>query len=228
MNEGRKFYWLKLRRDFFKRHDVRILEASEGGRDALLVLLKLMAESVDHEGRLRYSERQPYTPQMLAVLIGETPEAIGQSLELLERLEFIATEPDGTMTVTQVPGMVGSAADNDNANRQRRFREKQGAEALRKVTDSVTKNNERQRQDTESDTETERERQTETDKTGGRRLACPPSVTEVARYCDENGLSVDAEEFCNYFDGEDWIINGERIRNWRAVIRSWERHRMTS
>ena len=28
---GKKYFWLKLRRDFFKRHDIRILKAMDNG-----------------------------------------------------------------------------------------------------------------------------------------------------------------------------------------------------
>ena len=49
---------------------------------------------------------------------------------------------DGTFYMSEVNKMIGSAVDNDNANRQRRFREKKKQALLPKVTDSVTKNNE--------------------------------------------------------------------------------------
>lgn len=225
MSEGH-FYWLKLKRDFFKRHDVRVVESLPGGRDALLIYLKLMAESVDHEGRLRFSERLPYTPDMLATVIGEEPGRMAAALELLQRFGMAEWEEDGTLKLPEVVDMIGSAADNPNANRQRRYRQKKAAK-----NDGVTKNNERQRLETETETETEtrdRERDRDRDKTGRcRRLSVPPSVTEVKRYCDEEGISVDAEQFCEYFDGEDWKVNGERIRNWRSVIQGWEEHRRT-
>ena len=32
-NENKRFYWLKLKKDFFKRHDIRIIEAMPNGKD---------------------------------------------------------------------------------------------------------------------------------------------------------------------------------------------------
>ena len=46
--EGKKFYWLKLKRDFFKRHDIRIIEELPNGEKVILFYLKLMLESIDH------------------------------------------------------------------------------------------------------------------------------------------------------------------------------------
>ena len=55
-----KYYWLKLKKDFFKRHDIRILESMPNGEQTVLFYLKLMLESVDHDGELRFSEEIPY------------------------------------------------------------------------------------------------------------------------------------------------------------------------
>ena len=62
MAELKKYYWLKLNRGFFKRHDVRIIEAIND--KFVLFYMKLLAESIDHEGYLRFSEAKPYTSEM--------------------------------------------------------------------------------------------------------------------------------------------------------------------
>ena len=45
MAENGKYYWLKLKRDFFKRHDIRIIEEMPNGKDYILFYLKLLLES---------------------------------------------------------------------------------------------------------------------------------------------------------------------------------------
>lgn len=44
----KKFYWLKLSKDFFKRHDVRIIEEMPNGKDYILFYLKLLLESTEN------------------------------------------------------------------------------------------------------------------------------------------------------------------------------------
>ena len=68
-----KFYWLKLKKDFFKRHDIRIVESMPNGKDYILFYMKLLLESVDHEGALRFSETVPYDENMLAVVTNTIP-----------------------------------------------------------------------------------------------------------------------------------------------------------
>ena len=65
---SKKYYWLKLQKDFFKRHDIQIIESMPNGKEYILFYLKLLAESVSHEGELRFSETIPYDEKMLSVV----------------------------------------------------------------------------------------------------------------------------------------------------------------
>ena len=44
-NDKKKYFWLKLDKDFFKRHDIRIVESMPNGKDYILFYLKLLCES---------------------------------------------------------------------------------------------------------------------------------------------------------------------------------------
>ena len=144
MSESKKFYWLKLKRDFFKRHDIKIIESMPNGKDYLLFYLKLLCESVDHDGTLRFSETIPYNENMLATITNTNIDIVRSAIEVFTSLELMDIMDDGTYYMNQVESMIGSAVDNDNANRQRRFRERQKQLALCDRYDSVTKNNESQ------------------------------------------------------------------------------------
>ena len=136
-----KFYWLKLRKDFLKRHDIKILESMPDGQLSVLFYLKIMLESIDHEGELRFSDKVPYTPEMLATITDTDIEVTKTSIQRLQDLGMIETKPDGTIVVDKVKEMIGCAADNDNARRQKRFRDKKKAENSGVSDDSVTKSN---------------------------------------------------------------------------------------
>jgi predicted phage replisome organizer len=142
--EGR-FYWLKLKRDFFKRHDIRIIEAMPNGKDYILFYLKLLCESVDHEGRLRFNENIPYNSEMLATITNTNKDTVEAAVKMFTELGMMEMLDDGTLYMTECERMIGSAADNDTANRVRRFRERQkevSVQALQNVTSAVTKCNE--------------------------------------------------------------------------------------
>ena len=121
--EGKKFYWLKLKRDFFKRHDIRIIEGMTNGREISLFYIKLMLESVDHDGELRFSETIPYTPEMLSTITFTDLETVKRGLEVLESFGLLVQTEDGTLKLPKVVTMIDSASDSDEARRQRRCRE---------------------------------------------------------------------------------------------------------
>ena len=138
MADGR-YYWLKLKRDFFKRHDIRIIEAMPNGKDYILFYLKLLCESVDHEGHLRFSEQIPYNEEMLATITNTDVDVVRSAVKIFSSLDMIEVMDDGTFFMNEVQKMIGSAANNDNANRQRRYRERQ---KLLENNAPVTKSNE--------------------------------------------------------------------------------------
>lgn len=144
MAENGKYYWLKLKRDFFKRHDIRIIEEMPNGKDYILFYLKLLLESIDHEGSLRFSDTIPYNEQMLSVVTHTNVDIVRNAMKLFIELNMMTVCDDQTIYMNEVEKLIGSAADNDNANRVRRCREKKKQLALQNVTESVTKCNERE------------------------------------------------------------------------------------
>lgn len=158
---NKKFYWLKLKRDFFKRNDIKIIESMPNGKDYILFYLKLLCESVDHEGNLRFSEQIPYNENMLSTITDTNIDIVRSAIKVFSQLEMMEILDDGTYCMNEVQKMIGSAADNDNANRQRRFREKKKALALPDRYDGVTKNNESKSIEIETDIEIETEREKE-------------------------------------------------------------------
>lgn len=154
--QSKRYYWLKLKRDFFKRHDIKIIESMPNGKESVLFYLKLLCESVDHNGELRFSEKIPYTVEMLATITGTDTEVAKQAIDLFKELELIEISDEGTFIMCGVPKMIGSAVDNDNAIRQQRYRDKQKSVTNNNanVTKSVTKSNEIKKEDKETKKET--------------------------------------------------------------------------
>lgn len=139
MSEAKRFYWLKLDRNFFKRHDIRIIEALDNGKgkEYVLFYLKLLVESIDHDGALRFSQAIPYDEQMLSVVTNTDLEIVGQAIDIFKRYGLMEIDDDGTIFMTGLPNMVGSEADS--TARVRKYRENI-KKALQCNTDETTSN----------------------------------------------------------------------------------------
>ena len=103
-----RYYWLKLQRDFFKRHDVRIVESMPNGKDYILFYLKLLCESIDHEGRLRFSQAIPYDDQMLAAITNTNIDIVRSAVKVFMELHLMEILDDKTFYMTELENMVGS------------------------------------------------------------------------------------------------------------------------
>lgn len=104
---SRKFYWLKLKRDFFKRHDIRILAGMPDGSEIVLLYLKLLCEAVDHNGDLRFSETVPYDAKMLSCVTDTPEEVISEALGIFQYLGLVSVLEDKTIHMNQIDSMLG-------------------------------------------------------------------------------------------------------------------------
>lgn len=140
----KKFYWLKLKKDFFKRHDIRIIEAMPNGKDYILFYLKLLVESLDHDGELRFSDSIPYTEEMLATITNTNVDIVRSAIKLFTQLNMMSKFDDGTILLIQVGSMTGS--ETAYAEKKRIYRQQKQLQisADAKDIDGTKKDNVRQ------------------------------------------------------------------------------------
>lgn len=106
--DSKRYYWLKLHKDFFDRHDIKVIEDMPNGKEYVLFLVKLMAESVSHDGALRFSDAIPYSPEMLASVTHTNVDIVRSALRLFGELGLVEIMNDETLYVSLVERMIGS------------------------------------------------------------------------------------------------------------------------
>lgn len=106
--DGKRYYWLKLRKDFFQQHQMKVLKSLPNGRVYALIYLELLAESTSHEGKLRFSEMLPYDVVTLAAVIDEDKDILEAAITNLERLGMLEILDDQTIFLTDIQTMIGS------------------------------------------------------------------------------------------------------------------------
>jgi len=154
MDDEKKYYWLKLKKDFFKRHDIRIVEEMPNGKDYVLFYLKLLVESIDHEGELRFSETIPYNENMLSIITNTNIDIVRSAMKLFIDLKMIDVLKDETIYMSEIEKLIGN--ETASAERVRKHRAKLIAlsEPLQCNID-VTKCNTEKEIEKEPDTEKE-------------------------------------------------------------------------
>lgn len=57
----------------------------------------------------------------------------------------------------------------------------------------------------------------------GNTKASTPTMEEIVDYFEEKGLTISAERFFNYNEKRNWKVDGEPIKDWKALAESWQR-----
>lgn len=121
----KKYHWLKLQNDFFKRNDIRVVEAMPNGKDYIIFYLKLLCESIVNDGVLRFSEEIPYSDEMLSTITSTNIDVVRSAINVFKELKMIEIYDDGTLFMKQIEKMVGSETKWANYKRVSRNQNKE-------------------------------------------------------------------------------------------------------
>lgn len=50
----------------------------------------------------------------------------------------------------------------------------------------------------------------------------PPSMEDVAAYCQKRGNGVSPQRFVDFYAAKGWRVGNQPMRDWRAAVRTWE------
>lgn len=207
MGENGKYYWLKLKRDFFKRHDIRIIEEMPNGKDYILFYLKLLLESIDHEGSLRFSETIPYNEQMLSVVTNTNIDIVRSAMKIFIELNMMSICDDKTIYMNEVDKLIGS--ETKWAEKKRLQRAK--GDNVPQLSSNCP---------TELETEVEVDKEKDLDLFTTTTTEAAPTLTAVYLYfrswLNEDYIS-EAEKFHAYNANRGW----DCLPNWKATADLW-------
>lgn len=120
-NDSKRYYWLKLKKDFFQQHQIKVLKTLPNGRLYALIYLELLAESTSHDGELRYSKLLPYDVVTLSAVIDEDKDNVEKAIETLINLELIEILDDGTIYMKEIQKLIGTETGQTIRKREARL-----------------------------------------------------------------------------------------------------------
>lgn len=227
MADAKKYFWLRLKRDFFKRHDIQIVEAMPNGKDYILFYLKLLCESVDHEGNLRFSEQIPYNDQMLSTITNTNVDIVRNAIKIFSELGMIDILDDGTFYMNEVQKMIGTSTQDEHTRESTRLRvqayreRKKQAQIKENRYSNITCNGE-----IEKEKEIEIEKELESTRTPkepkqvhGEYSHVRLTSKELNKLCEEYGNQMTND--CITFLDEYIEMKGYKAKNHYLCIRKW-------
>ena len=102
MSDNKKYYYLRLKDNFFDSDELKILESMKDGYLYSNILLKLYLRSLKNDGKLVVNERIPYSADMLASVTGHQVGTIKQALSVFKDLGLIDVLDNGEIYMLDI------------------------------------------------------------------------------------------------------------------------------
>ena len=131
---GRRFYWLKLPEDFFRRSYIRRLRGREDGDRLVLVYLEMLLAALKTEGVLTADCPEDFTED-LALELYEDAVDVETVLDYLSEHGKFVNIDDAQYQLTDCEDMTGS--ETDSARRKREERRREAEQTLFIATESA-------------------------------------------------------------------------------------------
>ena len=108
---NKRYYWLKLKEDFFEEDTIAWIEEQPNGKEYSLFYLKLCLKSLKTNGLLVRNVGEiliPYDSKTLAKITNTDIDTVVVSMELFKKIGLIQILDNGEIFLTQLENMVGS------------------------------------------------------------------------------------------------------------------------
>lgn len=154
MNDNKRYYWIKLKTDFFNQETIDFLLSQKNGCEYIVLYQMLCLNTANNNGEMCSKIGEMIVPYNVDKIVRDTKyfdfDTVTIALGLFKQLGLIYEEKDKILKITNFNEMVGSEASNPNAQRQKRFRERQKQLKL-SVTDSNVDSNVKNNEEIEID-----------------------------------------------------------------------------
>lgn len=91
MAEGKRYYWLKLKDDFFSSKRIKKLRKNAGGDTYTIIYLKMQLKAIKSNGILEYTGLENDFAEELALDIDEDPDNVRMTINYLISTHLIET-----------------------------------------------------------------------------------------------------------------------------------------
>ena len=174
---AKRYYWLKLPKDFFEDKAIKRLRQIAGGDTYTIIYLKMLLKSMEDDGKLFYEGIEDTICEEIALDINESADDVQVTISYLEKKGLLVVT-DSEVELTRLTEMVGS--ETDKAELMRKLRSKANSNNVTEISNNVTKalptvtkcytekeiEKEKSREDTEIDTKKKKKKSAKADLDG--------------------------------------------------------------
>lgn len=224
MSEPKRYFWLKLHKDFFQRKEIKRLRKIAGGDTYTIIYLKMLLRSIMSDGKLYFDGLEDDFASELALDLDEKEENVQITIQYLLKSGLLEMCSDEEYYLPDTKDSTG--CETAVASRVRKHRERKKAlQCNTDVTHVKQLCNGEIEKEKEKEKELEKELDTKANKspTKAKRFV-KPTLSEIEQYCIERNNNVDAQHFYDHYESNGWKVGKNSMKDWKAAVRTWEKN----
>lgn len=124
--DTKRFYWIKLRTDFFSRAEIDFLLSQTNGFQYIVLYLLLCVNTANTDGELKVQMNELIVPYDIDKIVRDTKyfdfDTVAVALDLYKKLGLVYVADDNILRIANFNELVGS--ETSSAKRVREYRER--------------------------------------------------------------------------------------------------------
>lgn len=234
MAEIKKYYWLKLKEDFFEEKQIKYLRKLPDGDKLVIAYLKMQLKSLKTEGFIKYDSILPSNIEELSMILDEDINIVTLLIKALQQVGAIEILDDGSFYMIAMQDLIGK--EGASAERVRKFRERQKQNEIKMLPCNTNVTNCNTEIEKEKEKEIEIEKKIELDIEKDKKINKYNDVVEIYNtYCtnlaqvqkltEKRKIAINKllkeinleqfKEICAIANKSDFLT-GNNDRNWKA------------
>jgi len=138
MSDNKKYYYLKLKENFFDSEEMILLQNMVDGYLYSDILMKLYLRSLKNEGKLIFKDLIPYTPSALAQVVRHQVGTVEKALRIFQELGLVEILDNGAIYMLDIQNFIGESSTEADRIRKYRTKIKQDVQMLQQMNDNST------------------------------------------------------------------------------------------
>ena len=127
MSNTKKYYWIKLKTDFFDQDTIDFLMGQENGTKYVVIYQMLMLKTAQQDGLLATKTNEILIPYDVKKIVRDTKyfdfDTVTIALELFKKLGLVYEEKNNILKLAEVEKIVGSEGKSAQWMRDKRARD---------------------------------------------------------------------------------------------------------
>jgi predicted phage replisome organizer len=121
MADNRRYYYLKLKDNYFDEDSIVLLESMKDGILYSNILLKLYLKSLKNGGKLQLDENIPYTSEMIATITRHQTGTVERALQIFHQLGLVEIMENGGYYMSNIELLIGQSSTEGERKRRARL-----------------------------------------------------------------------------------------------------------